>query len=198
MLRDASGRLVLTKGWKIFHIITAVIMLAAITVLSVFLGMSKSQEKKWMANSEYNYENAYYTLTDSLLNMENDLSKLRVARSENLVNEMLIDVAMNSQTAVANLTTLSYSGYDMSAVIKYCNQVGDYSKYLAQKVGNGMEITGEDRKNLDGLYQTTYKLSKSLGGVKENLVAGQKIVEGIKKLNADFVKITTGLTDGTI
>ena len=109
-MRDASGRLVMTKGWKAFLIIMAILLLSAIIVLSVFLGISKSQEEKWMANSEYGYENAYYTLTDSLLNMENNLSKLRVVRSENLINEMLVEVAMNSQTAVANLTTLSYSG----------------------------------------------------------------------------------------
>lgn len=198
MLRDASGRLVMTKGWKAFFIIMAIMLVSAIIVLSVFLGISKSQEQKWMANSEYNYENAYYTLTDSLLNMENGLSKLRVTRSEGLVNEMLIDVAMNSQTAVANLTTLSYSGYDMSSVIKYCNQVGDYCKYLAQKVATGGQITDEERKNLDGLYQSTYKLGKSLGEVKESLVAGNKIVEGIGKLNMGFVSVATGLVDGTI
>lgn len=198
MLRDASGRIVMTKGWKAFLITMAIIVIAAITVLSVFLGISKSQEAKWMANSEYNYENAYYTLTDSLLNMENGLSKLRVTRTQSLVNEMLIEIAMNSQTAVANLTTLSYNGYDMSAVIKYCNQVGDYCKYLAQKIANGIDLTDEDRNNLDGLYQATYKLGKSLGGVKESLVAGKKIVGGIEKLNVDFVNIATSLGDGTI
>ena len=38
-------------------------------------------------------------------------------------------------------------------------------------------MTDEDRKTLDGLYQSTFKLGKSLGGVKENLVAGGKIVD---------------------
>ena len=198
MLRDASGRLVMTKGWRTFFIITAVVLLIAITLLSIFLGISKSNENKWKSNSEYNYENAYYTLTDSLLNMENNLSKLRVTTSENLANEMLIDVAMNSQTAVANLTTLSYGGYDLSSVIKYCNQVGDYSKYLAQKVGAGSGLSEEDRKTLDGLYQSTFKLAKSLGGVKESLVAGGKIVDGLNKLNKDFVGVAEGLVDGSI
>ena len=198
MLRDASGRLVMTKGWKTFFIIMAIAMLVAITLLSIFLGISKSNEGKWKANSEYNYENAYYTLTDSLLNMENNLSKLRVTRSENLVNEMLIEVAMNSQTAVANLTTLSYGGYDLANAIKYCNQVGDYSKYLAKKINAGGELSEEDRNTLDGLYQSTFKLSKSLGQVKESLVAGNKIVDGLGKLNGDFVSIAEGLVDGTI
>ncbi len=198
MLRDASGRLVMTKGWKAFLIIMAILLLSAIIVLSVFLGISKSQEEKWMANSEYGYENAYYTLTDSLLNMENNLSKLRVVRSENLINEMLVEVAMNSQTAVANLTTLSYSGYDMGSAIKYCNQVGDYCRYLAQKVATGGKLTDEERSNLDGLYQATFKLGKALGEVKESLVAGNKIVEGIGKLNVNFVNVATGIVDGSI
>ncbi|MDE6275573.1 MAG: germination protein YpeB [Clostridia bacterium] len=198
MLRDASGRLVMTKGWKTFFIISAIVMLVAITLLSIFLGIAKANEDKWKANSEYNYENAYYTLTDSLLNMENNLSKLRVTRSENLVNEMLIDVAMNSQTAVANLTTLSYGGYDLSSAIKYCNQVGDYSKYLAQKLNAGGELSEEDRNTLDGLYQATFKLGKSLGSVKESLVSGGKIVDGLGKLNGDFVAIASGLVDGSI
>ena len=198
MLRDASGRLVMTKGWKTFFIIMAIVMLVAITLLSIFLGISKANEDKWKMNSEYNYENAYYTLTDSLLNMENNLSKLRVTRSENLVNEMLIDVAMNSQTAVANLTTLSYGGYDLSNAIKYCNQVGDYSKFLAQKLNAGGELSEEDRNTLDGLYQATFKLAKSLGKVKESLVSGGKIIDGLGKLNDDFIGIAEGLVDGSI
>ncbi len=198
MLRDASGRLVMTSGWKAFFIISAIALLVAITLLSIFLGISKSNEEKWMTNTEYNYENAYYTLTDSLLNMENNLSKLRVTRTESLVNEMLIDVAMSSQSAVANLTTLSCGGYDLSSAIKYCNQLGDYSKYLAQKVNSGLELSNEDRKTLDGLYQSTYKLSKALGSVKESLVSGGKIVDGLNKLNADFVSIAEGLVDGSL
>lgn len=198
MLRDASGRLVMTSGWQAFFIISAIALLVAITLLSIFLGISKSNEEKWMTNTEYNYENAYYTLTDSLLNMENNLSKLRVTRTESLVNEMLIDVAMSSQSAVANLTTLSYGGYDLSSAIKYCNQLGDYSKYLAQKVNSGLGLSNEDRKTLDGLYQSTYKLSKALGSVKESLVSGGKIVDGLNKLNADFVSIAEGLVDGSL
>lgn len=198
MLRDASGRLIMTKGWKTFFIISAIVMLIAITLLSVFLGIAKANEDKWKMNSEYNYENAYYTLTDSLLNMENDLSKLRVTRSQTLVGEMLIDVAMNSQTAVANLTTLSYGGYDLSSAIKYCNQVGDYSKFLAQKLNAGGNLSEEDRKTLDGLYQSTFKLAKSLGSVKESLVSGGKIVDGLNKLNGDFVDVAMGLVDGSI
>ena len=132
MLRDASGHLVMTKGWRTFLILMAIVALVGIALLSTFLGISKMNEEKWKSKTEFSYESAYYTLADSLLNMENNLSKLRVTRSENLVNEMLIDVAMNSQTAVANLTLLSYGGYDLSKAIKYCNQVGDYSKYLAQ------------------------------------------------------------------
>ncbi|MCI8944571.1 MAG: hypothetical protein HFE33_02695 [Clostridia bacterium] len=198
MLRDASGHLVMTKGWRTFLILMAIVALVGIALLSTFLGISKMNEEKWKSKTEFSYESAYYTLADSLLNMENNLSKLRVTRSENLVNEMLIDVAMNSQTAVANLTLLSYGGYDLSKAIKYCNQVGDYSKYLAQKISSGGEMTDEDRKTLDGLYQSTFKLGKSLGGVKENLVAGGKIVDGLDKLGGEFISIAEGLVDGSI
>ena len=75
MLRDASGKMVLTNGWKIFHIVVAVILLTAIILLSIFLGLSRSDGKSWMAMSENNMESAYYTLTDSLLNIENNFSK---------------------------------------------------------------------------------------------------------------------------
>ena len=118
MLRDASGHLVMTKGWRTFLILMAIVALVGIALLSTFLGISKMNEEKWKSKTEFSYESAYYTLADSLLNMENNLSKLRVTRSENLVNEMLIDVAMNSQTAVANLTLLSYGGYDPGKDIK--------------------------------------------------------------------------------
>lgn len=198
MLRDASGKMVLTNGWKIFHIVVAVILLTAIILLSVFLGLSRSDGKSWMAMSENNMESAYYTLTDSLLNIENNFSKLRVTRDGNMAGEMLIDVAMDSQTAAANLAILSYSGYDMSALVKFCNQVGDYSKYLVTKLTGGEELSEEDYNTLAKLYEATYSIGKKLNAVKDALMSGEKIVTGLDEFNSHFAEIADSLVDGSI
>ena len=198
MLRDASGKMVLTKGWKIFHVVVAIILLTAIILLSVFLGLSRADGKSWMAMSENNMESAYYTLTDSLLNIENNFSKLRVTRDGNLAGEMLIDVAMDSQTAAANLAILSYSGYDMSALVKFCNQVGDYSKYLVTKLTGGEELSEEDYNTLAKLYEATYSIGKKLNAVKDALMSGEKIVTGLDEFNSQFTEIADSLVDGSI
>ena len=198
MLRDASGKMVLTNGWKIFHVVVAIILLTAIILLSVFLGLSRADGKSWMAMSENNMESAYYTLTDSLLNIENNFSKLRVTRDGNLAGEMLIDVAMDSQTAAANLAILSYSGYDMSALVKFCNQVGDYSKYLVTKLTGGEELSEEDYNTLAKLYEATYSIGKKLNAVKDALMSGEKIVTGLDEFNSQFTEIADSLVDGSI
>ncbi len=198
MLRDASGKLVLTKGWKIFHVVAAIILLTTIILLSVFLGLSRSEGNTWMAMSENNMESAYYTLADSLLNIETNLSKLRVARDSTLAGEMLTDVAMDSQTAAANLTILSYSGCDMSSLVKYCNQVGDYSKYLIRKITMGEELSDEDYETLGKLYEATYSIGKKLNTVKDSLMSGEKIITGLDEFNSYFTELADSLVDGSI
>lgn len=198
MLRDASGKLVLTNGWKIFHIVAAVILLTAIILLSVFLGLSRSESATWMEMSENNMQSAYYTLSDSLLNIENNFSKIRVTRDGTLASEMLIDVAMDSQTAAANLAILSYSGYDMSSLVKFCNQVGDYSKYLIKKIAMGEDLSEEDYETLTKLYEATYAIGKKLNAVKDALMSGEKIVTGLDEFNSNFTEIADSLVDGSI
>src|SRR5574344_865583 len=109
MERDEKGRIIINKPVMIAIITASVILIATIATLSVFLGLSNSQNQKWLKQANGQYQQAYYDLVDEFLTIETNLSKLRVVGSEGLQQQLLLDTALSAQSAVCDLTTISSS-----------------------------------------------------------------------------------------
>lgn len=197
MERDEKGRIIINKPVMIAIITASVILIATIATLSVFLGLSNSQNQKWLKQANGQYQQAYYDLVDEFLTIETNLSKLRVVGSEGLQQQLLLDTALSAQSAVCDLTTISSSEQDLSELIKYCNQVGDYCQYAFKKISNGSTLSDQEQATLGQLYDMTYSISKGLTSISASLSSKGDFVLGLGKVNDGFSDMLLQFNNGS-
>lgn len=174
--------------------ILCILMLVAIAILGGFLGVYVSRNRSAENTTESVFEQNYYTLLDSILNMENNLSKMRIARSTELQTQLLKNTCVNSQTASQCLSNMSFSEHSMQNLIKFCNQAGDYCNYIFEKVIGGEEISEDEYKILEELYDVSYKLGVKLSSIKENIANnGYRFVDSIGEADDAFALMIDGL-----
>lgn len=199
MKRDQDGNLVMTKGMKIFHAIAAIVLIATIATLGTLLGIYVKRDGKWRTQTENIYRSSYYTLTDSMLNMENSLAKMRVARTDSMQQELLMRTALNAQTAQACLGALAVEGHDLTPLTKFTNQAGDYAQYCARKLSLGDAISDEEYRTLDQMYELIYRINSSLSQIgARSDEAGVGFVAGVGKISESFSDALGELTEGGI
>ncbi|MGN0771128.1 MAG: PepSY1/2 domain-containing protein [Christensenellales bacterium] len=198
MEKDEKGRLIINKPLAIAMIVAAVILLAVIATLSVFLGMTRSENQKWLTQANSKCQEAYYDLVDEFLNMETNLSKLRVVTSDGLRQQLLLDIAMSAESAVCDLSAISSGDHDLSDLIKYCNQVGDYCKYAFKKISNGSTLSSEEEQTLSELYDMTYSIAKGLTSISAQLTSSGDFVLGLGKVNEGFSDMLLQFNNGSV
>lgn len=174
------------------------LLITAVITLSVFLGLTLNDRNSLSTRSSNAYTSSYYTLTDSLLQIENNLSKMRVVRTPSLQSELLVKAAINAEVAEQCLTSLSVSGANMYSTIKFCNQVGDYSLYLLKKLDNGESLSDTDYSALDKLYETTYSLGVKLNSLSEKISAGEYDFADLGAEDDAFSAVVSDIADGAI
>lgn len=187
---------------KTFHYVAwafVVLLVAAVITLGVFLGITVNDKNALTMRSENGYLSSYYTLTDSLLQIENNLSKMRVVRTPSLQSELLTKAAINAEVSEQCLSALSISGANMQSTVKFCNQVGDYSLYLLRKLDSGESLSDTDYSTLDKLYETTRLLGEKMNSLSEKISSGDYSFSADLGAEDDaFSSIVSDIADGAI
>ena len=189
------------KNLRVAHyfIFAAVALLvAAVITLGIFLGFAVDDRNELSLRSENVYTSAFYSLEDSLLQIETNLGKMRVVRTPSLQSELLTKAAINAEVAEQCLSSLSVSGAAMSSTIKFCNQVGDYSLYLLRKLDNGESLSDTDYSTLDKLYESTYELGSRLGEISGKIASGEYSFSMLGKEDDAFSATVSDIADGAI
>ncbi|MDY4186229.1 MAG: germination protein YpeB [Candidatus Borkfalkiaceae bacterium] len=93
------------------------------------------------------YQQAFYDLVGYVDNIDVNLSKLSVTNDKEQSQKILNEVSVQANLAETNLATLPLSDESRSGTVKFVNQLGDFSKYLSNKLIDGESVSAED-KNL--------------------------------------------------
>lgn len=184
------------KGFKIATIVVSIIAVAAITTLSIFLGVA-SRDRAALGNDiEGMYQRAYYELISNINSIEINLSKLLYTSSRTSRIELLSEIAKNSQMASTALSTLSAENFGIVNTTRYINQTGDFAAYLLKEVADGKGISEDDYEIIGTLYEMTVKIGNELAKINDEINKGEYNFTERLKMNDDiFIQIFTNLEE---
>jgi len=144
-------------GW-----ITAVVTLSIATlVLSSVLTATFLMPSENDNLLEASYQKSFYDAVAEIDNVDLNLSKVLVTDDTGAMQKYLVDTAINSELAENSIQQLPLHDESKFYTTKLINQIGDYSKYLNNKLIMGEKLSASDIESLNGLYQANKTLKES-------------------------------------
>lgn len=152
-------------GW-----LAAVITLSVATlVLASVLTFTFLMPTETDAMIENTYRKSFYDTVEQVDNIDLNLSKVLASKDQSAIQKYLVDTAINSELAENDLQQLPLQDESKFYTTKLINQIGDYAKYLNNKLTDGGKITKEDRQTLSQLYQNNLTLKNALQDMVNNM-----------------------------
>lgn len=188
-----------TKRFKIATIVISIVSVAAITTLSIFLGVTSKARASVGNDLENIYHRAFYELLSDVNALEISYSKLMVTSSKNMQIEILNDIAKDSHMAGVSLSTLSAQNYGVINTTRYINQAGDFAMSLVNNLVKGNSLTEADYDMLESLHKMTKEMGDELRKISDEIAKGKYAF--IKKLNDDkdvFAQVFKGLEESIV
>ena len=145
-------------GWLAAVISLGVATLVLSSVLTFTFLMPSISDKML----ESTYQKSFYDTVEQVDNIDLNLSKALATSDKGALSKYLVDTAINSELAENDLQQLPLQDESKYYTTKLINQIGDYAKYLNNKISNGENLTEQDREGLTRLYRANAEFKKSL------------------------------------
>lgn len=133
------------------------------------------------------YAKSFYDLTGHIDNIDVNLGKLAISNDSENSQKILSDVVVQTSLASNNLQTLPLQDESRFNTIKFVNQLGDFSKYLNEKLIAGGELSNEDKTNIQTFKAVNGQLK---GQLSELMISFDK--------DFSFVSMLTGEQDNIV
>ncbi len=143
--------------------LTAVISLgiACLVLASVLTGVLLMPSAENYA-LEATYQKSFYDTVEQIENIDLNLSKALASSDEGAIQKYLTNTAINAELAENDLQQLPIRDENKFYTTKVINQIGDYSKYLVNKLIDGDPLTESDIEGLRQLYNANLDIKNAL------------------------------------
>ena len=163
-MRERRGRENRSRGvggWlaAVISLGCSVLVLGSVLALSLFTDVLSFGKKDGGTEAA---ERAFYDLVGYVDNIETNMSKLFVASDSESQQKILGDIMVQSNLADSSLAALPVMDESKHYASKYINQVGDYAKYLNNRLIDQQTLTNEDLDRLVELYNVNTDLKEAL------------------------------------
>ena len=164
---------------KSLSIATGVLALATLG-FGIGFAISESNSMKYQNNLESVYNSNFYSMLDSVNNLENKISKILSSTSSSYQRKTLLEASKNASEAEIAVSSLPLSQNDIQETIKLVNQVSGYTSTLAENLTQGGKLSSQDLNSLNEIDQSLLQLKQQLNDF------ARKLNQGVSILNSSF------------
>lgn len=147
-----------TGGWLAAVISLGVASLILSSVLTFVLLMPTETDNALEAT----YQKSFYDTVEQVDNIDLNLSKALATADTGAMQKYLVDTAINSELAENDLQQLPLQDESKYYTTKLINQIGDFSKYLNNKIISGKRLSDGDIESLNALYKANRTFKETL------------------------------------
>ncbi len=151
------------------------LILSSILIYDVFM---RGSGESMLSNA---YAKNFYGLVGYVDNIDVNLSKLTTSNDNENRQKILCDVMIEANLAEAEISALPLAEHSKQSTEKFINQLGDFSKYLNNKLIEGDSLDESDLKTLREMKKINSRLRESL-----------KKLEGEMGGDFDFMTLLSG------
>ena len=170
-------------GWLAAVISLSIATLVLASVLTFTFLMPTTEDNMLEAG----YQKSFYDTVEQVDNIDLNLSKALATSDSGALQKYLVDTAINSELAENDLQQLPLQDESKFYTTKLINQIGDYAKYLNNKLINGEKLSEEDYQSLDRLYRANQTLKESLGRMVSDMGEKFSFSSMLEKGNGNIV-----------
>ena len=157
---------------NIKKIIITIAVIAIIGIIAWLAYQLNSEKQKSTLVSENMYNHALFELVDYMQNVESYLAKSTISTGSTHGAETLTNLWREANLAQTYLSMLPIESQELESTAKFLNQVSDYSYSLSRKNIKGEELTDDDLKNLEDLYEYSVNVTNIVNQISTDLNAG--------------------------
>lgn len=152
-------------GWlaAVISLGCAVLILGSLLTLNFFTPL----DDYMMTNTAE--ERSFYDLIGCVDNIDVNLSKLVVSKDSEKQQKLLSEVKVQSNLATSNLGMLALQDESKFYTAKFINQVGDFAKYLENKLIDGESLSESDVETLNLMHKINLELKNNLSELASNI-----------------------------
>lgn len=170
-------------GWLAAVISLSVVALVLASVLTATLIMPTASD----GAIESAYQRAFYDAIEQVDNIDLNLSKVLATKDSGAIQKYLVDTAINSELAENDIQELPLKDESKFYTAKLVNQIGDYAKYLNNKLIDGQALTAQEKENLTNLYQANLSLKNALQQMLAHAQNGYSFRDLEKAMDSDQI-----------
>lgn len=190
------------KNYIITGLSIATALLAISTVgFGIGFAVTDSQKMQYKSELENSYQSNFYSLVDSVNNLETKISKTINSSTSNYQRKILLEASKNASEAEIAVASLPFSQNDIQETVKMVNQISGYTSTLADKLADGGSLTDEDKNTLDEIEQSILSLKTQLNEFAERINRGYSIVDASMNIDTDsndFSRSLSSLKDNDV
>ncbi len=180
----------------------ATALLAVSTIgLGVGFAVSDSQAMRYKTELENSYQSNFYSLVDSVNNLETKISKTINSTTSDYQRKTLLEASKNASEAEIAVASLPFSQNDIQETVKMVNQISGYTSTLAEKLAEGESLNNDDISTLEDIEQSVLSLKNQLTGFANKINGGYSIVEASMDIDTEtnsFSRSIASLKDNDV